>query len=57
MIRQIIRPVKAGRDDARRQADGQRVPPEVASAEDGDDISGQPVEKFGHARLRIFSCA
>ena len=48
MIRQILRPVKAGRDDGRRQADGQRVPPEVADAEYAEDISGQPVEKFGH---------
>ena len=33
------------------QDDGERVPEEIASAEDGDDVSRQPVEQLGHARM------
>jgi hypothetical protein len=35
-------------DDPHRQDNGQRMPQKIAAAEDGDDISRQPVEKFRH---------
>jgi len=39
-----ISPVAAGHDDNNRQDNGRSVPPEIVSAEDGNDISGKPAE-------------